>query len=232
VVTIAYWDTQQEGRPPRLLGEIQGTPTIRLFKPKKKQSNPKSNSQKTVIDYRYERKAKDMMNWIEENMTNYVESVKFGMDDFKKIQAKASKFGLPMAVFFTTKPKTTAVLKWLSTEYRRRALVVQVASPIAKNQPVLEEFGIKADSGASLIIVSPTGDRITYSDGDFSRRKLDQFLREHAVKEPVYEPIEKSSENNDNNASFSNDENIASKESAGIDASQQQESTLKVHTEL
>eukprot|EP00529_Nitzschia_sp_RCC80_P032427 CAMPEP_0113456952 /NCGR_PEP_ID=MMETSP0014_2-20120614/9154_1 /TAXON_ID=2857 /ORGANISM="Nitzschia sp." /LENGTH=228 /DNA_ID=CAMNT_0000348425 /DNA_START=352 /DNA_END=1038 /DNA_ORIENTATION=- /assembly_acc=CAM_ASM_000159 len=228
MVTIAYWDTQQEGRPPRLLGEIQGTPTIRLFKPKKKQSNPKSNSQKTVIDYRYERKAKDMLTWIEENMTNYVETVKFGMDDFKKIQAKASKFGIPMAVFFTTKPKTTALLKSLSTEYRRRVLLVQVALPIAKNQPVLEEFGLPNGSGASLVIVPPTGDHVTYTDGDFSRRKLNSFLKEHAAKDPVYEPIEKSS----SDGKTASSDGSSSDTTSTTSTSSGDPPKKKVHTEL
>ena len=226
MVTIAYWDTQQEGRPPRLLGEIQGTPTIRLFKPKRKQSNPKSNSQKTVVDYRYERKAKDMLNWIEENMTNYVETVKFGMDDFKKIHAKASKFGLPMAIFFTTKPKTTALLKSLSTEYRRRMLIVQVTLPIAKNQPVLEEFGLTNGSSASLVVVPHTGDHVTYTDGDFSRRKLSSFLKIHATKDPVYEPIDQfSSEVKTSSSNGSSSHTTAS--SSSTDAPK-----AKVHTEL
>eukprot|EP00980_Cylindrotheca_fusiformis_P025239 scaffold13311_cov161-Cylindrotheca_fusiformis.AAC.5 len=42
-VKVAYWDTKQRGRPPALLGKIEGTPTIRFFKPKKKQ---KSNADK------------------------------------------------------------------------------------------------------------------------------------------------------------------------------------------
>jgi len=36
MVKIAYWDTEQNGPRPPMLGEFQGTPTIRLFKPKKK----------------------------------------------------------------------------------------------------------------------------------------------------------------------------------------------------
>lgn len=53
IVTIAYWDTEGGSRPPRLLGEYQGTPTIRLFKPKKKQRNPKTHSEKLVLDYQH-----------------------------------------------------------------------------------------------------------------------------------------------------------------------------------
>jgi hypothetical protein len=234
MVTIAYWDTQQEGRPPRLLGEISGTPTIRLFKPKKKQSNPKSNSQKTVMDYRFERKAKDMMTFIEDNMTNYVERVSFGMDDWKKIQAKAAKFGLPLAAFFTTKPNTTALLKWISTEFRRRMLVVQVAVPIEKNQPVLEEFGLKNDDGgATLIVVSPTGERVTYTDGDFSRRKLERFLNEHAAKEPVYKPVETTTTttSEEKPTSDDHDETSSTAEEETDDSSTSQD-PKKVHTEL
>lgn len=190
MITVAYWDTEQKGRPPRLLGEIQGTPTIRLYKPKKKQAKPTSNADKTVMDYRFERKAKDMQQFIEDNMTNYVERVAFGMDDWKKIQAKAAKFGLPMAVFFTSKPKTTALLKWISTEFRRRLLVVQVSAPVGKNQPVLEHFGLNgAEAAPAMVVVTPGGERITYTEGDFSKRKLERFLTEHAAKDPVYKPV-------------------------------------------
>lgn len=42
---IAYWDTEQGANPPRLIGQIKGTPTIKLFYPKakKKQKQQKEN---------------------------------------------------------------------------------------------------------------------------------------------------------------------------------------------
>ena len=61
-VKIAYLDTEHSGRPPALLGQIQGTPTIRYFIPRK------SGTKKKVMDYPYERKAKDMKLFVEQHM--------------------------------------------------------------------------------------------------------------------------------------------------------------------
>lgn len=189
MVTVAYWDTEQRGRPPRLLGEIQGTPTIRLFKPKKKQSKPETHSAKAVVDYRQERKVKDLQLFIEDQMTNYVERISFGKNDLEKAQAKAAKYGLPQALFFTSKPKTTALLKFLSTEFRRRILLIQV-TPTTKNQSILQDYGLanSPDSLPALLIVTPEGEQIQY-EGGFTKRQLERFLSEHVLDEPVYRPL-------------------------------------------
>ena len=55
-VKIAYWDTEKSGPVPNILGEIRGTPTIKLLRPKRK---AKKNKQKDVVDYNMERKADD-----------------------------------------------------------------------------------------------------------------------------------------------------------------------------
>jgi hypothetical protein len=56
LVKIAYWDTEKSGSAPGILGEIRGTPTIKLLRPKRK---AKTNKQKDVVDYNMERKADD-----------------------------------------------------------------------------------------------------------------------------------------------------------------------------
>ncbi len=56
LVKIAYWDTEKSGSAPGILGEIRGTPTIKLLRPKRK---AKANNQKDVVDYNMERKADD-----------------------------------------------------------------------------------------------------------------------------------------------------------------------------
>ena len=33
VVKVAYWDTTSSGPTPRIVGQIQGTPTIKIFTP-------------------------------------------------------------------------------------------------------------------------------------------------------------------------------------------------------
>jgi hypothetical protein len=44
---IAYWDTEQGANPPRLIGQIKGTPTIKLFYPKTKKN--KNNKKKKTF---------------------------------------------------------------------------------------------------------------------------------------------------------------------------------------
>jgi len=188
LVKIAYWDTEQGGRPPRLLGEIKGTPTIRLFKPKKKQKDPKAHSDKAVLDYNGERKAPDMKTFIEYSMPNYAERISFPTDLAKSFQ-KASKFGLPTAMLFPRKPKTSSITKFLSTIFRRRLLLVEVV-PNVKNEEVMKQYDITPDQLPVLIVKKEGDDTIVRYDGtDFSRRKLERFLSDHAKKEPVYKPI-------------------------------------------
>jgi hypothetical protein len=192
-VKVAYWDTEQAGTRPRLLGEISGTPTIRLYKPKKKQPKLGGHADKVVVDFRQERNVKSLQQFLEDQMPNYVERVVFSDDYVDKVQPKAQKYGLPQAILFTSKPKTTALLKYLSTEFRRRLLLVQVP-PTKKTKTLMEEFGIiaaaaDADALPALIIVHPDGTRTRYDEKDFTRRKLERFLQEHALTDPVYKPV-------------------------------------------
>jgi hypothetical protein len=185
-VKIAYWDTAQGGRPPALLGEIKGTPTIRFFKPKKQQKTKGSHAEKIVMDYNQERKVKDMRTFLEYNMPNYAERISFS-EDFVKASAKAEKFGLAKAIFFPSKSKTSAVIKFLSTEFRRRLLMVEVV-PTTKNEGTMKDHGISTDDLPALIVVTESGEQVKYTGGDFSRRKLERFLSEYAKTEPVYKP--------------------------------------------
>lgn len=191
-VKIAYWDTEQRGRPPALLGEFKGTPTIRFYKPKKQQKSKGSNAQKTVMDYNQERKAKDMRTFLEYSMTSYVERISF-QDDLTKALAKADKYGLPKAILFPSKPKTSSVVKYLSTEFRRRLLLVEVV-PTKKNESILKEYGLSTDQLPALVIIKEgTGEKVVYEGKDFTRRKLERFMSEHAKKEPVYKPVDSES---------------------------------------
>lgn len=197
LVTVAYWDTEGGSRPPRLLGEYQGTPTIRLFKPKKKQRKTGSNAEKLVLDYQHgERNVRDMKKFLEYQIPTYVERIKFGTDDYNKMKGKADKYGLPIALLFTSKTSTSTNVKWLSTEYRRRMLLVEVP-PVAKNENLRKEIiGDNKDDDKqklpALYIIPPSGSdgKITkYESSDYKIRKLQDFFDQHALKEPVFEPI-------------------------------------------
>lgn len=248
---VAYWDTEQQGgRPPRLLGEIKGTPTIRLFKPKKKQRKEGSFSEKVVVDYRFERKVKDMREFAEQEMPNFVNRIVFPKEDWPKAHDKAERYELPQAIFFTKKSKTSALTKWLSTEFRRRLLVVEVP-PTAKNQDIYKQYGLdKENDLPALIIVKPSSssssshgeeqqqELVRYTDGDFTRRKLHRFLSDHANKEPVYKPVVTATESKTENAEATKEgaSKVTNEEKETKEqqhqASSEEEGPKKVHVEL
>jgi len=188
-VKIAYYDTQQSGGAPPLLGEIKGTPTIRLFKPKRNQGD--SNKQKIVMDYNMERKAKDMKQFLDYNMPNYIEQVSGSLDKFEE---KADRNGLPKAILFTSKAKTASMTKYLSTEFRRRLLIAEVY-PTKPNKALMDKYGV-TDLPA-LIVIPPANEEgiqqepIRYEGGPdgFTKNKLQNFLSKHALKTKV--PIKK-----------------------------------------
>ena len=83
--------------------------------------------------------------------------------------------------------QVTATLKYLSTVFRRRLLLVTIP-PTKKAAELYAEYGLSASDLPALVVVSPSGDRIKYEAGDFTRRKLESFLAQHALKDPVFKP--------------------------------------------
>lgn len=181
---IAYWDTESRDRPPPLLGEIKGTPTIRLYKPKKKQGP--SNKRKDVVDYNYERKAKDMKRFVDEQMPNFIERIS-GSKGLQSFEEKAARNGLPRVLIFTSKANTVPMTKFLSTEFRRRLLIGEVY-PTKTNKEIMDKYGV-TDLPA-LIIFPPVAEEgvepIVYDGDGFTKNKLQTFLSKHALKDPVF----------------------------------------------
>ena len=122
-----------------------------------------------------------------------------------------------------SKSTTSTSIKWLSTEYRRRLLVVEIP-PVDKNSKLWKLLIGGGDSDSNrhgdnkdekvalpaLYIIPPssTNDNnkskiITYEGDDYKRRKLQDFFNEHSLKEPAFEPIEtntvKDDDGNDDN---------------------------------
>lgn len=207
---IAYWDTEHSGRPPFLLGEIQGTPTIRFFKPKPKQEPGKVN-QKLVLDYNQDRTAVALKRFGDYYMPNFVESIKDNtqLDAF---QEKALRNVLPKVILFTSKDKPTMPLpKYLSTEFRRRLLLGEIKPSARNHDKLLEQFGISKDMLPALVVLPLVQGAIdddlmsvTYGDpvifpgsgsgGDFTKNKLTTFLSKYALKNIVpYKPRDKGS---------------------------------------
>uniref|UniRef100_A0A7S2R2Z8 Thioredoxin domain-containing protein n=1 Tax=Eucampia antarctica TaxID=49252 RepID=A0A7S2R2Z8_9STRA len=181
---IAYWDTGQSGATPPVLGEIKGTPTIRLYNPKKKQGN--SNKKKTVLDYNNERKAKDMKKFLEGNMPSFVEVVN-GKQGLASFTAKAERNGLPQVLLFTSKPKTLAMTKFFSAEFRRRLLIAEI-QPTKPNKDIMDLYGVKELPALIIIpaaVDSQTADPIRFEGDGFSKNKLQMLLSTHALKDPV-----------------------------------------------
>lgn len=176
MVRVAYWDVEQGAQTPRLIGSVQGTPTLKLFKPKGKKNK------KQVIDYQYERKAKDMMKFAARHMPNYVERVS-GVDGMQAYEAKADKYGLPKVLVFSdsgTKP----VIKAMTTEYRRRLLVGEIRRN-RKNTELIQRYKVK--KFPTILSVDADGNTVSFTK-KWTVNKLKNFLYGVALKKPVKGP--------------------------------------------
>lgn len=165
-----------------MLGDIKGTPTIRLYKPKRKQGN--SDAKKVVVDYNYERKATNMKHFLDEQMPSFIEHVN---GDLEMFADKATRNGLPQVLLFTSKAKTSPLTKYLSTEFRRRLLLGEVY-PTKKNQAIMAKYGVTPEQLPVLIVIPPStdGEAIRYDGDSFKRHRLESFLSMHALKDKVF----------------------------------------------
>ena len=184
MVKITYWDTEKSGPAPNVLGEIRGTPTIKLVVPKRKS---RSNRQKNVVDYNMERKADDMKQFALDSMPSFVERIG-GSDDFEKFKAKATKYGLPMILVFSENRLVMNELKYLSTEFRRRVLVAHISLSKKENRNIFFEYGVR---GQAVIATLPGNDggegkqNLVTFDGKWNLHRLRSFFTEHALKQGV-----------------------------------------------
>jgi len=190
-VKIAYWDTEKSGQAPPVLGEIRGTPTIKLLRPKRK---AKTNKQKDVVDYNMERKADDMSSFALDSMPSFVERVN-GPEEFEKFKKKATKFGLPMMLFFSEDRRIMNEMKYLSTEFRKRVLIAQISFTKKENKNIFFEYGVR---GQALVVVPPSESGVdgepregsssppeVVYDGRWNLHRLKSFFSEHALKSEV-----------------------------------------------
>lgn len=196
-VKIAYWDTEKSGAAPNILGEIRGTPTIKLLRPKRK---AKTKKQKEVVSYNMERKADDMSSFALDLMPSFVERVN-GPEDFEQFKTKAQKFGLPMMLLFSEDRRILNEMKFLSTEFRRRVLIAQIPFTKKENKNIFFEYGVR---GQALLVVPPSipgggeqNDEPDQTDavvfgGKWNMHRLQSFFSEHALKTEVKpKPAEK-----------------------------------------
>lgn len=209
LVKIAYWDTEQPGATPGLIGQVQGTPTIKLIRPKTKKN--KKNKKKVVLDYNGERKAVPLKAYVLDQLTYHGEKVD-GTKGLDKFNEKAAKYGLPRILIFS-KNAASPLLKYMTTEYRRKALFGLVkASKL--NTDLFKKYGVKdvpaiiaiAPAKLSTIQGSETNmgedgaveveTPVVYSKTDKKGKiditfgKLTLFLDKHVLREPATAPVD------------------------------------------
>lgn len=157
-VKIAYWDTAS-GNPPRLIGQIRGTPTIKFLYPSKKNKR-NTNKKKIISDYNGERKVDAMYSFAASRMPNSIVRIS-SASDFAKFADKADKYALPKIVLVTRESRTTVEAKSLSTELRRRALVGEIRAS-KPNKDIIAKFGLddwlSDKSGPKTVVVALKGE--------------------------------------------------------------------------
>jgi hypothetical protein len=178
-VNIGYWDTEQGANPPAIVGQIQGTPTIKFIVPSKKNKKNQFNK-KIVSDYNGARETKPMMSFAILNMPNFVEKVT-GQPGLKKYLKKADDYGLPKVLVFSKSSTTSSMIKAISTEYRRRALVGEVKAT-KNNQAIVKQYSIKAFP--KVIVVKADGSVVEFEKKP-SFNSLNFFIGKHVLKKPV-----------------------------------------------
>lgn len=191
-VKVAYWDTAQ-GNPPRLIGEIRGTPTVKFIRPAKKNKRD-SNKKKTILDYNGERKMEAMMSYVESQQPSYIVRIN-GAKDLAGFIEKADSYLLPKVILVTRESSTTSIAKALSTEFRRRLLIGEVKAT-KNNKEVMDKYGITdfGDEKTVVVVVQGVGDEAKHTimskDGKpskFSLRGAQAYLSKVALDTPYFE---------------------------------------------
>lgn len=120
------------------------------------------------------------MDFAMSNMPNFVEKIdnQKGLDKFL---AKAEEYGLPKVLVFSKAADTSAMIKAISTEYRRRILVGEIKAT-KNNQAMLKQYNIK--DVPRVIVVKEDGSVVEF-DKKPSYNALDFFIGKHALAKPV-----------------------------------------------
>ena len=177
-VKVAYWDTEANGPTPTLLGQIKGTPTIKAFVPSRKSAR----NEKTAVDYEQAREVKDLVRFATSRMPNFVERV-CTLKELEAVQAKAAKWGLPIALVLSSSGGTASTLKALSTEYRRRLIVAEHKAK--QGSEVAALLGV-ASFPAVLGFKAAGGDGAPVRlEKEPTFHRLDSFFRKLALPKPL-----------------------------------------------
>lgn len=136
---------------------------------------------KNIIDYNGERETKAMMDFAVARMPNFVEKVD-GDKGLQKFLTKAEEYGLPQVLVFSKSSTTSSMIKAISTEFRRKALVGEVKAT-KNNQAILKKYNVK--DLPKVVMVNSNGDVVQF-DKKPSYNSLHFFVGKHALKKPVF----------------------------------------------
>lgn len=173
-VQVAYWDTEQRGAPPPLLGQIQGTPTLRAFVPMRKSAR----NEKRVVEYDRAREVGELGRFALGLVPDYVERVN-GEGELHALQQKGLEWGLPVVLLFSNTAGTSSMLKALSAEYRRRLLIGELKA--RTNADAVTKYKV---TRFPTLVALDDGEQRRFEKKP-SHFNLDLFLSKVALGKPV-----------------------------------------------
>eukprot|EP00944_MAST-04C_sp_MAST-4C-sp1_P007964 g7964.t1 len=131
-----------------------------------------------------------MINFAYSKMNSFVEVIS-NPKKYEKYVEKSNKFGLPKALLFTKSTSTKPLLKYMSTEFRRKLLIGEVRMTKV-NKSILKQYSIAFGADTTLeeqLLPPPLV--LQNSKGKFTFNKVRNFLQKHALKEAVKGPVKK-----------------------------------------
>lgn len=180
-VKVAYFDTTKSN-PPRIVGEIRGTPTIKFIYPSPK-NKKSSNKKKIVLDYNGEREVKALADFATARMPNFVTRLS-GLKTLDDFFRTAHKYALPKVLVFSDKSRTSPILKSLSSTFRRRVLIGEVRAS-KNNADIIKKYNI--DKLPAVMAFVDSSDEPILLDKKPSYNRMSTFLHEHSLKRPYFE---------------------------------------------
>jgi hypothetical protein len=158
------------------------TPTLKLINPKLDGSNGEQES----WDFNGNRTTKGLKSFLYRKMPGYSHRITLGETHMAEVQAHAEQYSLPVAMWFTHQSETIGVIKSLSSEFRRRILIVEIEST-ETNQGILAQYGFSNSSLLPEILIFPANvgwsreSAIRYEEDKFTLPMLTEFISHHVV---------------------------------------------------
>ncbi|KAI8884984.1 thioredoxin-domain-containing protein [Backusella circina FSU 941] len=162
--------------------QIQGFPTIKVFKPELRPDKRTGQLTKTPSDYQGPRDAKSMVDYLLGMQPSDVKFIKWNERDVKSKKSisyddfLATKNNtLPKSILFTNKPSTTPLYKALSVDFKDRLLVGEVKQ---SEKSILAEYNV--DTFPTLLVIHPEQGVIKF-EGKLKRDSLKEFMEKYAL---------------------------------------------------